>query len=227
MKSPLAEVAVAGLFIGSMLWAAITDMCKDEIRTRIGRLPYALIRMAVLRIPHAARGGLTEEWQAELDFILHGTDGLPATRLLRGASFSVDLLLRGAPAMAREIAESKTKARAEGLWTTRIYPPVNFIAGSVIVAIGAERSHLSLAVFGITFICTGVLKMRTTITIRALGLTANGLCWMAFGFVAGGWFHPLGLVLGGFSLLVGICLLIPSSARDEWASLRRELRIGK
>jgi hypothetical protein len=49
MRGTLAAVAVTGLFLGSMLWAAVTDMCKDEVRTRLGRLPYLLIRMAALR----------------------------------------------------------------------------------------------------------------------------------------------------------------------------------
>ena len=29
----LAAVAVIGLFLGSMLWAAVTDMCKDRVGT--------------------------------------------------------------------------------------------------------------------------------------------------------------------------------------------------
>jgi hypothetical protein len=103
MKGALAEIAVAGLFVGSILWAAVTDMCKDEVRTRLDRLPYVLIRVAALRVPGAVRSDLTSEWDAELDFILHGTEDLPLTRLLRGVNFSADLLLRGAPAVAREI----------------------------------------------------------------------------------------------------------------------------
>ncbi len=43
-----------------------------------------------------------------LDFILHDTGGLPLTRLVRGVSYSTDLLLRDAPAAAREIAAAKT-----------------------------------------------------------------------------------------------------------------------
>jgi hypothetical protein len=97
-----AVVAVAILF-GSVLWATVTDMCKDEVRTRLSGLPYLLIRVASLRIPRDARGDITGEWNAELVYILRGTEGLPVTRLLRGVTYSADLVLRGAPAVAREI----------------------------------------------------------------------------------------------------------------------------
>jgi hypothetical protein len=107
----LTLVALAGLFLGSTVWAAMTDMFKDEVRTRLDRLPYLLIRAAVLRIPRADRADLTAEWEAELDAVLHGTDGLPLTRLLRGIWFSADLLLRGAPAVAREINAARGEAR--------------------------------------------------------------------------------------------------------------------
>jgi hypothetical protein len=103
MRATIAMVAVAGLILlGSLVSAAVTDMCKDEVRTRLGQLPHVLIRMAALWIPTAARGDLTDEWNTELDFILRGTEGLPVTRLLRGISYSADLLLRGAPAVARQ-----------------------------------------------------------------------------------------------------------------------------
>jgi hypothetical protein len=108
MTGVLATVVVAvAILLGSVLWAAVTDMCKDEVRTRLSRFPYLLIRVAALRIPRAARSDLTDEWEAELDYILRSTEGLPLTRLLRGVIYSADLLLRGAPAVAREIVAAK------------------------------------------------------------------------------------------------------------------------
>jgi hypothetical protein len=106
----LALAAAVGV-LGSLLWATLTDMFKDELRTRLGRLPYWLIGMAALRIPAAARSDLIEEWEAELDVILHDTEGLPLTWLVRGINFSADLFLRGAPALAREIGPGKTATK--------------------------------------------------------------------------------------------------------------------
>ena len=42
-------------------------------------------------MPGAARGDLPGDWGAELDFILHGSEGLPVTRLLGGMNYSADL----------------------------------------------------------------------------------------------------------------------------------------
>jgi hypothetical protein len=55
-----AVVAVA-ILLGSVFWATVTDMCKDEVRTRLGGLPYLLIRVASLRIPRAARSDMADE----------------------------------------------------------------------------------------------------------------------------------------------------------------------
>lgn len=109
MRDTLAVVALVGVFFGSMVWAAVTEMFKAEVRTRLDGLPYMLIRLAARRIPRTDRNDLTDEWQAELDFVLHGTEGLPLTRLLRGVLFSADLLLRGAAGVAREIKAAKTR----------------------------------------------------------------------------------------------------------------------
>jgi hypothetical protein len=103
MRATLVGIVALGLMLGSALWAAVADMFKDEVRTRLGRLPYVLIRLAALRLPRANRADVVEEWDAELNFVLHGTEALPLTRLLRGFWFSADLMMRGAPAVAREI----------------------------------------------------------------------------------------------------------------------------
>jgi hypothetical protein len=104
MKALVAMVAVSGLIlVGSLFWAAVADMCKDEIRTRLDMLPSLLIRVAVLRTPSSVRGDLTDEWNLELRVILRETEGFPLTRLLRGVGYAADLLLRGAPAVGREM----------------------------------------------------------------------------------------------------------------------------
>jgi hypothetical protein len=107
----VALAVTVGILLWSLLWATLTDMFKDELRTRLGRLPYWLIRMAALRIPAVdRRTDLVEEWEAELDVILHDTEGRPLTWLVRGVSFSMDLLLRGARAAAVEMGPGRTEA---------------------------------------------------------------------------------------------------------------------
>jgi hypothetical protein len=107
-----AVVAIAVAFVipaAVVLWRALGAMCQQEIETRIGRLPNALIRLAALRLPRDVRSDLTCEWAAELDFIVSGTEGLPVTRLLRGLGYAASLL-RVAPSVARELTGT-TKTR--------------------------------------------------------------------------------------------------------------------
>jgi exopolysaccharide biosynthesis polyprenyl glycosylphosphotransferase len=82
----------AGFLAVWLLRDALTDMCKEEVRTRLVRLPHAVLRLVAMRIPRREREDVLAEWSAELDFILSETDGLPVTRLLRGLRYSVSLL---------------------------------------------------------------------------------------------------------------------------------------
>ena len=81
-----------GLLVIWLLRDALTDMCKEEIRTRLSRLPYAFLRISALCIPRSERRDVINEWRAELDFILSETDGLPLTRLQRGIFYSASQL---------------------------------------------------------------------------------------------------------------------------------------
>lgn len=75
-----------------LLRDALTDLCKEEVRTRLTELPYTVLRIVVLRIARPERHDVLTEWRAELDFILSETDGLPITRLLRGVRYSLGML---------------------------------------------------------------------------------------------------------------------------------------
>jgi DNA-binding transcriptional MerR regulator len=104
MSAGLAIVALVMLAV-MMVRGAVNTMCREEIETRIGRIPDALIRLAAARLPRQARDDLTGEWRAELDFILRDTDGLPVTRLLRGMRYAIGLL-RVSPGTASELSGS-------------------------------------------------------------------------------------------------------------------------
>jgi hypothetical protein len=44
------------------------------------------------RVPRDLRDDLAEEWQAELEFVLTGAEGMPLTRLVRGIRYTAGLL---------------------------------------------------------------------------------------------------------------------------------------
>jgi hypothetical protein len=72
--------------------ACVGDLFSEEARTRLDRLPYALIRLAALRVPSDVRPELYEEWSAELHELLRGAEALPVTRLVRGIRYAAGLL---------------------------------------------------------------------------------------------------------------------------------------
>src|ERR1700733_6986164 len=82
----------SALLVVWLLRDALTDMCKEEVRTRLTQLPYTLLRIVALRIPRPGRDDALAEWRAELDFILSETDGLPITRIVRGVWYSMAML---------------------------------------------------------------------------------------------------------------------------------------
>jgi hypothetical protein len=114
MNAAVAIAAVFALLAGAVVWRALGAMCEEEIETRIGRLPHALIRLAVLRLPQDVRSDLADEWTAELGFIVSETDGLPVTRLLRGLHFAASLF-RVAPSVAHELTCTCTRPSRLGL----------------------------------------------------------------------------------------------------------------
>lgn len=71
---------------------SLTDLCKEEVRTRLTQLPHAILRIAALRLPREVRNDACDEWHAELEYILRDTDGLPLTRLVKGLYFSASMV---------------------------------------------------------------------------------------------------------------------------------------
>ena len=96
-------VILAGAAALWLLRTTTTQMCQEEIRTRMAGLPYALIRMASNRLPEEARDDVTDEWWAELAFVLRDTNGLPLTRFLRGIRFAMGLVW-SSRVVARELS---------------------------------------------------------------------------------------------------------------------------
>lgn len=98
----LAWAILAGMTVLWLVKSAAEEMCQEEMRTRLARLPGVVLRLAVLRLPQEVRDDVAEEWQAELNFVLSETDGLPLTRLFRGARYALSLLWASG-SVAREL----------------------------------------------------------------------------------------------------------------------------
>ena len=96
-----------------LLRNATGEMLKEEMQTRLCRIPNAVIRVAVLRLPEQSRNDLADEWRSELAFIVNDTEGLPVTRLLRGVRFAGSLLW-AARGMAHELADAQESVGYRG-----------------------------------------------------------------------------------------------------------------
>lgn len=89
----------------------MSDMIQEEARTRLSRIPFALIRLAAARIPRELREDLADEWNAELEHVLTGNDDMPVTWLVRGIRCSACLLISG-----REIMDCLTGGEVGRAW---------------------------------------------------------------------------------------------------------------
>lgn len=90
-----------------LLGASFGELVSQEIRTRLDRIPQAVIRLAALRLPVDLRAECTDEWLAELHEILRGKDALPITRILIGTHYALSLA-RSSPAIGRELTQKPT-----------------------------------------------------------------------------------------------------------------------
>lgn len=89
--------------LGVMAAGIVTNLLSEEVRARLDLLPRGIIWLAGRFLPQAVRDDQCDEWVAELYAMLKDADdGLPITRLLTGLRYACSLL-RGAPAVAREL----------------------------------------------------------------------------------------------------------------------------
>ena len=63
-------VAVLG-FLASLVVVIVGDLVSEEVRARLDHLPHTVLRLAIRRLSPDLRDDIGEEWQAELDHILH------------------------------------------------------------------------------------------------------------------------------------------------------------
>jgi len=169
--------------------AVLADIANEEARTRLERIPFALLDLAARRVPTKQREDLTGEWNAELDHIIARTEGLPLSRLVRGVRFAAGILLR-----APDIAGDLSRLRKLGTTAGRI------ASGALLAAagLGALAGTLWLAA-----------KNPPAVVIA--GQVSVGLSWFTIGVMVAAaktatpwwWLAPAGLSAGNFAMAAG------------------------
>jgi hypothetical protein len=118
----------------------ISDLVSEEARTRLDRLPHALIRLAARRAPAEIRDELGAEWAAELHEILRGAEARPITRLVIGLHYAASLL-GVARRVGRQLAPDTRRASPKRA-VTRVF---DMLAHTAAAATGAVRAAAVIA----------------------------------------------------------------------------------
>jgi hypothetical protein len=134
-----ALLSIAGAFV----FGAVASTLNEEVRGRVDRLPYALIRLAGRRLPQTVRVELIDEWVAELDAILQRAEALPLTRLLVGIRYALGLL-RVAPIVASELTGGPSNSWSRAAW---LY--IGGVIASAGILIGSSSFEVSWPRLGV------------------------------------------------------------------------------
>lgn len=155
---------------GALLALVAGGVVSEEVRGRLDRLPFAVLRLARTRLPAGLRGRVhDQEWVPELEHILKRAELLPLTRLVTGLRYAAGLLVH-----AGTIATSLEPS--PGLGTGRRSLPAR--AASVLHALfwpGHQPLRVRLLLAGMaaaTAAATGIAAAGTAVHARDLELSA-------------------------------------------------------
>lgn len=106
-------LAVGGILLGTTL----ADLIGEEVRGRLDRLPFLLIRHASARLAPDIRDSTEQEWVAELEAILerHCAEMLPVTRLVVGLRYAGGLA-RSVSAINKALSNSPSPESRLVVW---------------------------------------------------------------------------------------------------------------
>jgi hypothetical protein len=111
-------------FLVTVITTTVCDLVSEELRSRLDRVPYVVIHVAIRRLPDDVRQSVGNEWLAELHHIVRHAKGRPITRLLSATRYALGLLYK-ARRIGRELKAVRTGAVpasqnvVNGLWTFR------------------------------------------------------------------------------------------------------------
>jgi RNA polymerase sigma factor (sigma-70 family) len=130
--------------IGAVLLGTLGDLLHDEIRGWLDLVPHAVLRLAASRLNVCQRGAIyEEEWLPELCYVLRGAESRPITRLIRGITFAIGLLI-AAPRIAREISRDAPSLPSHDV---SVLPVLPALLQSVPTPIARERTPPGLTSF--------------------------------------------------------------------------------
>jgi hypothetical protein len=166
-----------GALCAGLVASTMGSMVQDEIRTRLTRLPYAILRLAAMLAPAAQREDLRAEWRSEASAILKETQDVPVTGLLRATWFALGLLARSR-AIARELDGTAGERRRQlHDILTRIKHGTRALAGRPGGRGLLRRQVITVSTPGGSIAITGTAALAATmaLTAAAAGITISAL----------------------------------------------------
>lgn len=149
-------------FLTALVATTVGDLVSEELRSRMDRMPYSVLRLAIRRLPVELRPSVGDEWLAELHHILRQTKGLPLTRLVSAMPYALGLL-RTARRIGRDLRAARTGAvpisrkPAGGFSALRRVAVAGGITASL-VSVGITVTDVLIGAGITTGVTTGILK---------------------------------------------------------------------
>lgn len=109
---------------GALGLAVVANVASEEIIGQLGRVPRAVIWLAIRRVASSCRADLEDEWLAELAAISRPSEGLPITRLLVGLRYALGLL-RAAKVIEAELSGDTPRSPGKGRWAAAVLAVVS------------------------------------------------------------------------------------------------------
>lgn len=235
---------LAGL-VGALIVLVAGDVASEEVRARLDRLPFAVLRLARSRLPAELRERVhDQEWVPELQHVLQHAELFPLTRLITGFRFAAGLLLRAGtvaaelqPAHATQGGGSDGKAWRQRLggrfsdvlqaviWPVREPLPVRlYVAGVIAAAAAATGTAAASATMH-------ARNLELFAILLACGLVAHGAPGVTRGGLnsdlMGAWILPTAVLLPPvYALIIPVPLFALDQLYHPTVTYRRAFSIA-
>lgn len=216
---------------GAVLALVAGDVISEEIRARLDRLPFVLLRLARARLPAELRERVhDQEWVPELQHILQHAELFPVTRLMTGIRYAVGLVMRAgtvgaellpggnskSPAGSGRAARPGMARRSAAVFRLLIWPEqeplrvrlylaaVTAAAAAAIATTAASTTvhRRDLEVFLILVACGLIARRSLMVADAPLSVEMTGI-----------WILPMAILLPAVYALIAS---VPFIALDQW-----------
>lgn len=137
-------------FLVALITTTVSNLLTEELRSCLDLMPYAVLRLAIRRLPTELRQNVGDEWLAELHHILHRTKNLPLTQVVLAISYTLGLL-RTARRIGRGLRGVRTSTvtvpqkSAIDLADRRQVPPVRDVSVPAAISLRGRKWRLITA----------------------------------------------------------------------------------